>query len=144
MTLAADQVVDAVVARLAATAIAGARVFTDDRPWPIPESQLPAWRVTALNEPVDSLYVDQGVSEHTLSISCRGIVRAVDGMRAARGALAAEGMASVFAVPVPHQFQLSEIDYQITSEGEAAVGAITFTLTAKFAADQAAPETLLV
>lgn len=143
MSLAADQVVDAVVAKLAATAIAGDRVYTDDRPWPIAESQLPAWRVTAVIEPVERQYSDPAVNEHSLSISVRGIVRAVEGMRTARGALAAEGMAAVFAEPVPHDFQLDQIEYQVTTEGEAAVGAVTFTLTAKYTVDQADPETIL-
>lgn len=142
MPLAAAQVIDAVAARLAPVVLSDGRVFTD-RAWPLDVSQLPAWRVTADDESVERQYVSQPVNEHRLQISCEGLVRAVAGVDDAMHALAAQGMTTLFAEPVPHDLQLSSISRRVSTEGEAAVGVITISLVAVFAVDQSAPETIL-
>lgn len=143
MALAAAQVIDALAARLVPVALSGGRVFTS-RTWPLTEAELPAWRVTAEDESTSRQYVGQTINDHTLTVSCVGIVRAVADLDDAMHALAAQGMTALFAPPEPYQLQLESISRATSTEGEAAVGTITVSLTARFAVDQAAPETLLV
>lgn len=143
MALASAQVIDALAARLGPVALSGGRVFTS-RTWPLTEADLPAWRVVAQDEPVVRQYVGSTVNEHTLTVDCVGVVRAVADLDYAMHALAAEGMTALFAEPVPFQLQLESIKREPSTEGECAVGTITVSLTARFAVDQTAPETLLV
>ena len=142
MALAAAQVIDAIAARLMPVALSGGRVFTS-RGWPISEAELPAWRVIADDEAAAAQYIGQTVNEHTLTVQCIGIVRAVADLDDAMHALAAQGMTALFADPAPYQLQLESIGRNTSTEGEAAVGTITVSLTARYAVDQAAPETLL-
>lgn len=143
MPLAAAQVIDTIAARLVPVALSGGRVFTS-RTWPITEAELPAWRVVAEDETAVRQYVGQTINDHTLAVSCTGYVRAVADLDDAMHALAAAGMTALFADPAPYDLQLDSINRSMSTEGEAAVGVITVNVTARFAADQAAPETLLV
>lgn len=143
MTLAAAQVIDTIAARLVPVVLSGGRVFTS-RTWPITEAELPAWRVVAEDETAVRQYVGQTINDHTLAVSCTGYVRAVADLDDAMHALAAAGMTALFAAPAPYDLQLDSINRSMSTEGEAAVGLITVNVTARFAADQAAPETLLV
>lgn len=143
MALAAAQVIDAIAARLVPVSLSGGRVFTS-RTWPLTEAELPAWRVLAQDESAERQYVGQTVNDHTLTIDCVGIVRAVSNLDDAMHNLAAAGMTALFAAPAPYDLQLRQIGRDTSTEGEAAVGVITVSLTARFAVDQAAPETLLV
>ncbi|MEI6196012.1 MAG: NAD(P)-binding protein, partial [Verrucomicrobiota bacterium] len=87
----------------------GGRVFTD-RAWPLDLSELPAWRVIAEDESVERLFVEIAVNQHELTVACEGIVRAVANLDDAMHALAAQGMAAIFAPPVPYELQLTAID----------------------------------
>jgi len=142
MALAAAQVIDALAARLVPVALSAGRVYTS-RTWPLTEADLPAWRVTAEDESAVRQYVGQSINEHTLSVACTGYVRAVADLDDAMHALAAQGMTALFAAPAPYDLQLDSISRSMSTEGESAVGFITVNVTARFAADQAAPETLL-
>jgi hypothetical protein len=142
MALAAAQVVDAVAARINALPAYAGKVFTD-RAWPIGEAELPAWRVTAASELVERQDVGSAINEHQLTIKCQAFVKAVTGLDDAMHAAAAAGMASIFAEPVPHALQLTSIERQMSSEGEAAVGVITVSVLARFYVDQSSPETIL-
>ncbi|HOF29442.1 MAG TPA: hypothetical protein PK441_01240 [Burkholderiaceae bacterium] len=141
MTLAAAQVIDALAARLTPVVLSGGRVFTS-RSWPITVDELPAWRVVAEGETAERQYVGQTINEHALSVSAVGYVRAVANLDDAMHALAAAGMTALFAVPAPYDLQLDSISRSMSTEGDAAVGVITVNLTARFAADQATPETI--
>jgi hypothetical protein len=141
MTLAAAQVIDAIAARLVPMAATGGRVATS-RAHPWGEAELPAWRVTAEDERVE-LAMMEPVNQHDLSILARASTRAVADLDDALHALAAAGLALLFALPVPHALQLEGIQRGMASEGEAAVGVITLRLRATFFVDPAAPETLV-
>lgn len=142
MALAAAQVIDAVAARLSGATAAGAGVYTS-RAWPLAEADLPAWRVTAEDEAAESLYVGTNTNEHTLTIECKALARAVQNLDDVLHALAAEGLAALFAAPLLHELQLVSITRALATEGEAAVGAITVSLTAKYLVDPAAPQVIL-
>lgn len=139
MTLAAAQVIDAVAARITAT---GAQAHTS-RAWPLAEADLPAWRVTAEQEDVERLTLGDDTNQHTLGIQLRGLVRATADLDDALHAFAATAIAAVFALPVPFDLQLTGIDRQLTTEGEASVGAITVTARATYIVRASAPQTIL-
>jgi hypothetical protein len=139
MALAAAQVIDTVAARLAA---AGRPVYTS-RLWPLAEAALPAWRVTAEQEDVERQDMSGSICQHTLTVQLRGYVRATDDLDDALHALAATALPLVFADPVPHDLQLTSIDRQIETTGEAALGAITLTARAVYYVRTAAPEIIL-
>jgi hypothetical protein len=141
MALAAAQVVDALAAKLVPMPATAGRVYTS-RTWPLTEALLPAWRVTAENESVEESDI-HGVNEHTLRINARAFVRVTADLDDALHALAASGLALLFAGNPPHALQLEGIDRQLATEGEAALGAITLEMSATFLVDPSAPETIL-
>jgi len=141
MTLAAAQVIDAVAARLVGATTAGTRVHTS-RAWPLAEADLPAWRVTAEDETVEPATVGS-INEHSLSIAARGIVRAVADLDDALHALAEAALTALFVAPLPHRLRLEGIEREMSSEGEAAVGAITLHLRCTYYVKPAAPGTIL-
>lgn len=140
MALAAAQVIDALAARLVPMVATGGRVYTS-RTWPLAESDLPAWRVTAEDESVAPAMTEP-VNEHRLQINARAFVRATADLDDAMHTLAAAGLALLFAAPVPHGLQLDSIVRQLSTEGEAAVGVITLRLRTTFWVDPAQPETI--
>lgn len=141
MALAAAQVVDAIAARLAPMAATGGRVYTS-RTWPLAESGLPAWRVTAEDEQVDNAMLG-GTNVHTLEIAAEAAARATQDLDDTLHALAAAALPLIFADPVPYELQLTGIGRRMASEGEAAVGAITLRLRASYYVEPAVPETIL-
>ena len=58
-------------------------------------------------------------------------------------ALAAAGLAALFADPVPYLLRLEAIERDLSAEGEAAVGVITLRLRCEFNVKPASPETIL-
>lgn len=140
MALAAAQVVDAVAARLVPMPATGGRVYTS-RTWPIDEASMPAWRVTAEREDVALSMID-GVNEHQLAIRARAVARSTTDIDDTLHALAASGLALIFAPPVPYGLQLDAIDRELAVEGEASVGAIALELRATFNVAPATPETI--
>jgi hypothetical protein len=139
MALAAAQVIDAVAAKLAPMAATGGRVYTS-RAWPI--TTLPAWRVTAQDEQIDIAGVAEPINQHTLDINATAFASAADDLDDAMHALAASGLALLFAPTVPYGMQLTGIGRQLTTEGEANVGAITLRLRCLFFVDPSTPETV--
>ena len=139
--LAAAQVVDAVAARIAALPAYSGRVFTS-RLWPLADADLPAWRVTAAEEPVLPGTIS-GINEHQLLVEARGYHRATADLDDTLHAMASAALAALFAPPVPHGLQLERIDRDTTTDGEAAHGVVTLSLRAVFHVDPAAPDTLL-
>lgn len=141
MALAAAQVIDALAARLVPLAATGGRVHTA-RLWPLAESDLPAWRITAADEVAERSSID-GINAHRLDVDVAAYVRATADADDAMHALAAGALPLLFAAPVPYDLQLLGIGRDITTEGEAATGRITLRLQALFYTQPALPETIL-
>lgn len=141
MTLAAAQVVDAVAARLVPLAATGGRVFTD-RAWPLEQGDLPAWRVTAQTETVESAQVNDDTNLHQLDIVAEAVARATSAIDDTLHSLAAGGMALLFALPVPHYLQLTSIEREFSGSGEAALGRILISMRATYYVRQSTPETI--
>jgi hypothetical protein len=141
MALAAATVVDALAARLLPMPATAGRVYTS-RLWPLTEADLPAWRVTAEEEGVSPAQLD-GVNAHSLLIEAACTTRATSDLDDSLHALAASGLALLFAGTVPFGLQLERIDRYLSQEGEASVGVVTLSLRALFFVAPSAPETIL-
>jgi hypothetical protein len=142
MALAAAQVVDAVAARLVPMVATGGRVYTS-RTWPLAEADLPAWRVTAEEELLEVVDISSQLQQHTLGVTAVCSTRATADLDDALHALAASGLALLFAGNPPNALQCVRITRGLATEGEAAVGAITLELQALFFTVPAAPETII-
>ena len=140
MALAAATVVDAIAGLLVPMAATGGRVYTS-RTWPLDEASLPAWRVTAEDEQVTRADVD-GINQHDLTVSARAYAMATADLDDTLHALAASGMALMFAGIPPYMLQLQNIERQLATEGEAAVGVITLNVSAMYFVAPATPETI--
>jgi hypothetical protein len=141
MALAAAQVTDALAARLVPMAATGGRVYTS-RAWPLDEASLPAWRVTAADEQCDRESLD-GLHRHSLDVEAVAYTRVTANLDDELHALAASGLALLFAPVAPYGLALAGIGRAITQQGEATVGAITLRLQATYYTNPAAPETIL-
>ena len=141
MSTAAATVVNAVAARLLPVALTGGRVKTS-RTWPWAEAELPAWRVYAQEEPVDTAELG-GINVHRLLIQCDASARATADLDDALEALSAAGQAAIFAAPVPYSIQLEGIDRAMSTEGEASVGVLSLSLRATYYVHPAAPNTIV-
>lgn len=141
MSLAAAQVVDAVAARINALPAYAGRVHTS-RLWPLAESDLPAWRITAADEEVVDAIIT-GTNQHSLVIEARGYAHASADLDDALHALASAASAAVFAPPVPHGVQLERIERDTTTEGEAAMGVLTLSLRATYHVAPDQPDVIL-
>lgn len=143
MALVSAQVVDALAARLVGNTAAGARVYTDRlHLHPFAESELPAWRVIAEDEPVQIDSTDS-VHRHDLLVSATAYTRAVSGLDDALHALAEAGLPFLFADPLPYGLTLEGIARDLVGEGEAAMGAISLKLRTVFFARPNAPGTFV-
>lgn len=140
MALAAAQVVDALAAKLVPMPATAGRVYTS-RAWPLTEALLPAWRVTAEAEQIEAAMVD-GINQHSLTVQARAFTRATADLDDALHALAASGLALLFAGTPPYSLQLESIDRQLATESEAAVGAISLSMRAVYFVATATPETI--
>lgn len=142
MTLAAAQVVDAVAALLVPLAATGGRVYTS-RTWPLEQGELPAWRVTAESESVESVEVGSDTNLHLLSIVCQATARATANLDDVLHGLAEGGMALLFAGTPPNHLQLTGIDRTVDGTGEAALGTIDLAMQASFYVRQSVPGTII-
>lgn len=138
--LAAQQVVQFVAARLAPTANAA---YTD-RAWPTAIAALPVWKVTAADEAIDTVGFD-GLQEHTLELEAAGLVAATSALDDAMAALAAAGLAALFASPLAGNVSLfhTGIRRALAAEAGADAGLITLRLRAQFHTYAQAPEALV-
>jgi hypothetical protein len=141
MALAALQVVDALIARLMPMPATGARIF-DSRTVTITESDLPCWRVTAEDEPVQGASID-GMDQHDLEIQASVYCRDTLALDRELSALVASGLALLFADPRPFGLQHTNTLRGVVDVGEAAAGRYTLMLRATFFVNPAQPETLL-
>ena len=141
MTLAAAQVIDVVAARLVPMSATGGRVYTS-RTWPLAETDLPAWRIYATDEEVAPAAFG-GANQHVLAVRAVAVTRQVDDMDEQLNALAEAGLALLFVKPAPYGLQLDRMTRRMSAEGEAAVGQIDITMSARYFVDPSQPETLL-
>lgn len=141
MALAAAQVVDAVVALLVPVGLSGGRVYPS-RAWPLPEGNLPAWKVFGGDEAIDFATISD-IEEHRLLIDAHGFVSVTADPDDAMNNLAAAGLTALFAGTPPHNLKCNGITRQVTTEGEAKVGVITLRLETTFFTRQSAPEIIL-
>jgi hypothetical protein len=139
MALAAAQVIDALAARLVPLTASAGRVYTS-RAWPLVE--VPAWRVTAEDEQVQQATLEPW-NQHELFVNATAFARAVADLDDTLHALAAGGLALLFAAPVPYDMRLTGISRQLSTEGEAAIGLVTLRLSCIFVVNPAAPETII-
>jgi hypothetical protein len=152
VTLAAAQVVEAVADRLRAVpAWVSDKVFTD-RAHPFEESELPAWRVYADEEEVETTGPTYPAREkRELVVLCEGVARDVDGLDAVlNNELAAPALASLYATkaaaslsPLNCSMTTTRIERARATEGEAAVGRITLALRVRFHTFNNSPETIV-
>lgn len=142
MALAAAQVVDAVAALLVPMVATGGRVYTS-RAWPLAESDLPAWRVTAQDESVQMVDISEHLQQHDLAIRCECVTRATDDLDDVLHDLAAAGLTLLFAPTPPYGLNCTRIGRSLQGSDEAAMGAVTLDLAALFFTEPAAPETII-
>lgn len=148
MTLAAARVVDS-VATLVASANVGA-VHTS-RTWPLHESDLPAWRVIAVDEDVDTIGANWPAQEqHDLTVAAQGHARATSDLDDALHALAEAALAKLFEsasttrlAPLNCAMRLGGIRRELVEEGEATLGRITLFLLVRFLTLNNAPGTIV-
>lgn len=143
MPLAAATVIDALAARIAGQAGIAAGSIKTTRWWPWAESDLPACRVFAAGEDCELVTLDAPINQHTLQVAAQYTCRAVADLDDAMHALAAAGLARLFAGSLPYGLELTGIDRSTATEGEAAVGVITLRLACTFHVNPSAPETIL-
>jgi hypothetical protein len=141
MALAAAQVVDTLAARLVPMPATGGRVHIDLQR-PLTDSELPAWLISALPEEVLPLAMD-GTNEHNLVIVAKAVTRTTANRKDELDALAAAGLALLFAPPVPFGLQEERLEPNTPVDDEASAGAVRLLLRAKFFVHPAQPETLL-
>lgn len=141
MTLAAQQVTDALADRLVPMGATGGRVIRS-RTVAVAEADLPCWRVVAGQEPVQP-YANGGINMHQLDVLCAVYARDTADVDHALSALLAGGQALLFAAPVSFGLELVRIDRGVAAEGEASAGVYTLTVRARYAVRASDPETLL-
>lgn len=141
MALAAAQVVDTLAALVNAQAAVAGRVKTS-RTWPWAEDQLPAVRVFVSDEVAEQATLD-GINAHRAAVDVQYTARATADLDDVLHALAAGGLALLFAGSPPYGLSLAGIARETATEGEAAVGRITLQLQTLFYVAPSAPETIL-
>ena len=142
MALAAAQVIDALVTRLGNVAATTGRVYSS-RTWPLADADLPAWRVFVDGEEAEQQGLDGDMHLHRLTVACRAYTAATADLDDALHALAASGLAALFAQPAPYALELTAINRATATEGESRLGTVTLLVRAQFLALASAPETIL-
>lgn len=150
MTLAAAKVIDAVAALISSASGMAGHVFTS-RTWPLAESQLPAWRVVAADEDVDTIGANWPAQEqHDLTIAAQGYARATADLDDALHTLAENALGVLFATvastrlsPLNCAMSLRGIQRDLVTEGEASLGRITLLLRVRFLTFNNAPATIV-
>lgn len=138
MALAAAQVIDALAARLVPLAATAGRVFTS-RAWPL--DVLPAWRVTAADEAVSADTVEP-INRHDLAVEASAFTHAAADLDDALHALAAGGLALLFAPTVPYGLRLTGLSRRLAPDGEASTGVITLRLACTYWVNPSTPEVI--
>lgn len=142
MALAAQQVVAELVSRLTPVAATAGRVYPS-RTWPLADADLPAWLVYVDSEPVDQQALDGDLHMHSPTIACRAVTAATADLDVALNALAAAGIAALFAEPRRWGLRLAGINRAMASQGESRLGTVTLLVQCDFIAAVTAPETIL-
>lgn len=141
MLVAAQQVVQALAARLVPMPATGGRVITS-RTVTIEESDLPCWRVVYGNEDKAERYLG-GHDSLQLDVQASVYARDVLDLDNELATLMAEGQALLFAAPAPYGLQRDAMVPDVVAVGEAAAGRLTLNLRATYVVHPAQPGTLL-
>lgn len=150
MTLAAQQIVDAVVTRLTSNTPAGTRVY-DARPWPVADAELPLWQVRAADEEIDAQTIHfPALLEHRLTVECVGLVHATSAVDTAMAAMAEQALGALYDTQAHTALGLSiqanhptRIERRVQTEGQASYGEVTVSLLIKYRTAANAPGTIL-
>jgi len=143
MPLAAQTVTAALVARLVAANVAGARVYSD-HPHPFDPSELPAIRVEMQEEPAERVMLSTSVHEHRGRVLISGYVRATDDIDAALNILVSAALTALFAAPLPYGLEIDgEVLRDSVREGQADLMRVQLPLRALYFVAASAPETIL-
>lgn len=150
MTLAAAKVIDAVAGLIAGVTGMSGKVHTS-RTWALAEADLPAWRVTAADEEVDTTGVHFPAQElHALTVAAQGYARAVTNLDDALHGMAELALAALFVSaattrlsPLNCAMSLTGIQRDMVTENEAALGRITLLLRVRFMTFNNAPATIV-
>ena len=153
--LAALQVIHAIAERLRTFQCSWApeSVHTS-RAWPLNEGGLPAWRIFPGPESIEPQTVHANPTlQHELDVVLEGVVRQVSELDELMASMASQALELVFAVTPPSDslaaltgrlvLQPSGIQRIPATEGEAAIGRVLITLSARFRTKAAAPDTIL-
>lgn len=141
MLVAAQQVVQALAARLVPMSATGGRVITS-RTVAIEEADLPCWRVVYGSEDIVDRYVN-GADRLQLEVQASLYARDVLHLDNELATLMAEGQALLFAEPAPYGLQRDALVPDVVAVGEAAAGRLTLNLRATYVVHSAQPGTLL-
>ena len=150
MTLAAAKVIDAVTGLIAGVTGMSGKVHTS-RTWPLAESDLPAWRVTAADEDVDTIGAHFPAQEqHDLTVAAQGYARALANLDDVLHGMAELALAALFVSaattrlsPLNCAMSLSGIKRDMVTENEATLGCITLLLRVRFLTFNNAPQTIV-
>ena len=144
MTLAAAQVIDALVARITGASTAMGARFYSDHPHPFDVSELPAGRAELAEEPAEAVMLSGSVHQHSGRVTVSLDVRATDDIDATLHALVAAVLAALFAAPIPYALEISgEITRTPVREGQADLMRAVIPLRALYFVASSAPETIL-
>jgi hypothetical protein len=141
MLTAAQQVVQALAARLVPMPATGGRVITS-RTVTIEEADLPCWRVVYVNEDSVERYLS-GVDRLQLEVQASVYARDVLDLDNELATLMAAGQALLFADPAPYGLQRDAVVPDVVAVGEAAAGRLSLNLRATYVVRPAQPGTLL-
>lgn len=154
MSLAAEQIIEAIAVRLRGGTLAGADVYTS-RAWPLSERNLPAWRVYAGAEDVRPLTLAADpLQQHELPIEMDGYVVDQAAVDTAMHGLQLEALHLLFPhVPgtpdaldalMPRlRLTMRRVERYMQTEGEATLGKVSITLLAAYRTRASAPESLV-
>lgn len=149
MALASAQVVDAIAALLRSVPAWVSSVETS-RAWPLPDAALPAWRVVADTEEIETLGVRYPAQQrHDLTVLCQGYARARADLDDVLHAMAATALSTLFATansarlaPLNCALAQTGIERDLVGDGEAALGRITLSIRVRFLTLSNAPESI--
>lgn len=148
MTLAAAQAIDRVAALIGSANVGP--VYTS-RTWPLQDSELPAWRVVAADEDVETTGMQFPAQEiHSLTVAAQGYARATAELDDSMHMLAEAALAKLFETssstrlsPLNCAMSLTGIRRDVVAEGEASLGRITLLLLVRFLTFSNAPGSIV-
>lgn len=150
--LAAHSVVDLVAAAVRTVPAFSAANTTTDRGWPLDEVELPAARVLAGDEEIETQSVHQPrIEVHLLDVDVELRVKATANLDDVMHDATASVLTAVYGTTAVNarlaagvqSLETARIERRLQSEGQAKAAAVFIQLRARFAAFANAPETIV-